>query len=131
MISLLLSLAFATNTGFEGLFLNGSKDPLICLKDLDGCVDVKVIRSGGSCMADAVRLSSGRVFKIPNHSVYVCKDTCRPYDMVSLGLLQYAKRTRGATKYGDMSLGAFMKLMKKKFCSYERIEEDVSEKTEK
>jgi hypothetical protein len=114
MISLLLSLAFATNTGFEGLFLNGSKDPLICLKDLDGCVDVKVIRSGGSCMADAVRLSSGR-----------------PYDMVSLGLLQYAKRTRGATKYGDMSLGAFMKLMKKKFCSYERIEEDVSEKTEK
>lgn len=118
MILLFISLLFASNSGSEGWFINESTTSLICLRDVDGCLEAVVIPQGRSCQADAVYFN-GTVFKIPNHSTYVCDDeSCGPSGLGSWLVMQYGKNIkRGPEHYEQMELYEFLDLMgNKEFC---------------
>ena len=112
MIYLLMSLAMAPNYANEGMFMNNSSQALQCMKDIDGRRWHIMIEPGQICKGDGVLLSTGKVFKIPNETTFVCGDeTCEANDLVSWLIMHYAMHSRGSAKYGEMDLMWFEGIM--------------------
>jgi hypothetical protein len=118
MIYLLFLVAMASNSGNEGIFINGSNDSMVCLNDVNGCITATVISSGRMCQADGVILSNGNVFKIPNHSTYLCDgDSCYPFTITDWLVMQTGKRlVRGPEHYEEMRLYEFSDLLGGEWC---------------
>jgi hypothetical protein len=118
MIYLLFTLALASNSASEGVFINGTDHPMICLKDVSGCITATVIVSGRMCQADGVLLEDGNVFKIPNHSTYLCdSDSCYPFTITDWLVMQAGKHwKRGPEHYEEMRLYEFSDLLGGEWC---------------
>jgi hypothetical protein len=119
MLLLLMGfLAVAGNSAYEGIFINGAHSAVTCLKNTDmGCLTQTATPSGRTCQADGVMLENGTVYKIPDHSVYVCGDEdCVPFDVASLLIFEYAQYSKGDYHYGPMTLEDFEQFFPKGYC---------------
>lgn len=120
MLNLILMsmMTFAGNSRFEGLFYNESTEAMVCLKNNDqGCLTQIVIPTGRLCKGDGALLASGIVFKIPDHTMYICdSESCGAMDITSTVLFEYAQYANGEEKYGPMTLEKFESFFPQGYC---------------
>lgn len=121
--------AGASDLPSEGIFWNFSPSPIVCLRDVAGFPTEELLPPERSCRADAVLLPSGRLFKIPNRTEFVCSsDSCSPNDSLS-SLVFHAASLRKPGHYGALSLEELCSLMGSTRCTSPRDEEGESHGT--